>query len=273
MITRRVPILLALIALPCVLPAQRQPGHPIGKVSTIGNLIHLELDSGAVAPERLFDLDHRTLRFTPDGGGYRIENVSVVWDAEFGPALTGPAVLKNFKFPFSGKNWDTLNVAMGSITFGAMQTPSGGGRGGGVPVGNRTGAGGSGRSGFQLERYASLQTVGRTFINMIPGIAAFVRVAVDQRSVQRFEKELADRAVVTWTFSEPTVGIQAFSWTPTVNRVQVALRKDGVIELSYNDVSARDAIVGVFPTVVAGVEKRITTVTATDETMNVAANL
>ena len=139
---RRVPILLALMALPCVLPAQRQPGHPIGKVSTIGNLIHLELDSGAVVPERLFDLDHRTLRFTPDGGGYRVENVPVVWDAEFGPALTGgAAVLKNFTFPFSGKAWDTLNVAMGSITFGTRQTPSGGGRGGGVPVGNRTGAG------------------------------------------------------------------------------------------------------------------------------------
>ncbi len=259
--TRRAPILLALIALPCVLSAQRQPGHPIGKVSTIGNLIHLELDSGAVAPERLFDLDHRTLRFTPDGGGYRVENVSLVWDAEFGPALpAGPAVLKNFTFPFSGKHWDTLNVAMGSITCGALQT-GGGGRGGGVPVGNRTGAGGSGRSGFQLERYASLQTVGRTFVNMIPGIAAFVRVAVDQRSVQRFEKELGDRAVVTWTFSEPSVGIQAFTWTPTVNRVQAVLHKDGVIELSYNDVSARDAVVGVFPVVAAGVEKRLVTVT------------
>ena len=91
--------------------------------------------------------------------------------------------------------------------------------------------------------------------------------------MQRFEKELADRAVVTWTFSEPTVGIQAFSWTPTVNRVQAVLRKDGVIELSYNDVSARDAVVGVFPTVMAGVEKRIATVTATDETMNGAAHL
>jgi hypothetical protein len=98
---RRLTSLLAFAALPSILLAQpRQPGHPIGKVTTIGNLIHLELDSGAIAPERLFDLDHRTLRFTPDRAGYRVENVPVVWDADFGPAMTsGVATLKNFSFP------------------------------------------------------------------------------------------------------------------------------------------------------------------------------
>src|SRR5215467_7832199 len=211
--------LIALLALPSLAAAQRQPGHSIGKVTTIGNLIHLELDSGVIAPERLFDLDHRTLRFTPDGAGYRVENVALVWDADFGPLLTGgTAALKNFRFPFSGKSWDTLNVGIGAVTFGTPQ----GGRGGrgAVQAGNRTGAGTSMRSGFPLERYPELRTVGRTFINSVPGIAAFVRVAVDQRSVERHVKELADRAVVTWSFSEPSVGIQAFTWTPTVNRMQ-----------------------------------------------------
>jgi len=269
---RRVSLLVALATLPSLALAQRQPGHPIGKVTTIGNLIHLELDKGAIAPERLFDLDHRTLRFTPDGNGYRIENVALAWDADFGPALTGgTATLKNFSFPFSGKNWETLNVATGSVTFGTMSR--GGGRGSGsVPVGNNTGAGGSTRSGFQLERYPTMQTVGRTFINMIPGIAAFVRVAVDQRSVQRFVKESSDRVRITWTFSEPAGGIQAFTWVPTVNRVQATLHKSGVIELSYNDVSARDAIVGVFPSVTGDVEKPLATI-ADGEDAEVAANL
>jgi hypothetical protein len=224
-------------------------------VTTIGNLIHLELDSGAISPERLFDLDHRTLRFTPDRGGYRVENVPVVWDADFGPALTsGVATLKNFSFPFAGRTWDTLNVATGSVTFGAMQSGRGGGRGGGPPVGNRTGAGGSARSGFQMERYAVMQTVGRTFINMIPGIAAFVKVGVNG---QRYMKELPDRAVVTWTLSEGAGGIQAFSWTPTTNRIQAVLHKDGVIELSYNDVNAKDAVVGVFARPIAGGENAV----------------
>src|SRR5262249_38067041 len=137
---------------------------------------------------------------------------------------------------------------------------------------NNTGANGSARSGFQLERYPTLQTVGRTFINMIPGIAAFVRVAVDQRSVQRYEKELSDRVIITWTFSEPAGGIQAFTWVPTVNRVQAVLSKTGVVELSYNDVSACDAIVGIFPTVTGGVEKTLTKI-ADAEDAEVPANL
>ena len=50
------------------------------------------------------------------------------------------------------------------------------------------------------------------------------------------------------------------------------LHKDGVIELSYNDVTSRDAIVGVFPTVTAGVEKTVATV-SDGEDAAVAANL
>ena len=265
----RASILLALIALPCMVLAQRQPGHPIGKVSTVGNLIQLELDSGVVAPERLFDLDHRTLRFTPDGSAFRVENIGLVWDADFGPALTGASVsLKNFTFPFSGKQWDAFNVATGSVTFGAMQSVAGGARGG-PPAGNRTGAGGSARTGFQMERYAAMQTVGRTFINMIPGVAAFVKIGLNG---QRYVKELPDRAVVTWTLTEGSGGIQAFTWVPSVNRIQAVLHKDGVIELSYNDVSARDAVVGVFPMVTVGVEKKLGGVRV-DENGAVAPNL
>lgn len=262
----------ALIALsgPVVLFAQRQPGHPIGKVTTIGNLIHLELDSGAVDSARRFDLDHRTLRFTPGAGGYRVENVPLVWDADSGSALTAPtATLEHFTFPFSGRTWDTLTVAIGAITFGPMQN-TGGGRGrGGAPVGNRTGAGLSARAGFAMERYPTLETVGRSFINMIPGIAAFVKPNL---SGQRFVKELADRVVVTWHLTEPFGGIQAFTWTPTVNRIQAVLHANGVIEISYNDVSARDAVVGVFPLVHGNAAKTIATIADAPDTV-VAANV
>lgn len=259
---RRLSFFLGLAAPACLL-AQRQPGHPIGRVTTIGNLIHLELDSGAVAPERLFDLDHRTLRFTPDGHGYRVENVGLHWDGDFGAALTGGTVpLKNFAFPFSGTTWDTLNVATGAVTFGAIQSAGGRGRGG-APAGNRTGAGFSGRAGFAMERYPTLQTVGRTFIGMIPGIAAFVKPNLNG---QRFVNEHSDRIVVTWTLTEPSGGIQAFTWASTVNRIQAVLHKSGVIELSYNDVSARDAVVGVFPLVAAGVEKQLATISDDEDT-------
>ena len=254
---RHLSILAALATLPALLLAQRQPGHPIGKVNVVGNLIHLELDSGAVAPARLFDLDHRTLRFTPDGAGFRVENTALRWDADFGPALTGGTyALSHFTFPFSGKQWDTLNVATGAITFGALEG-RGGPRRGGPPAGNRTGAGLSARAGFPMQRYPLLQTVGRTFINVIPGVAAFVKPNLRG---ERYVKELPDRVVVTWTLTEPAGTIQSFTWVPTVNRIQAVLHKDGVIELSYNDVSARDAVVGVFPMVTAGVEKPLATI-------------
>ena len=105
-----------------------------------------------------------------------------------------------------------------------------------------------------MDRYAALQTVGRSLINMIPGITAFIKSGV---SGPRFVKEVGDRVVITWTLTEGSGGIQAFTWAPTVNRIQAVLHEDGIIELSYNDVSAQDAVVGVFPAVTAGVEKTL----------------
>src|SRR3954453_7047609 len=84
--------------------SQGQPGRMSGKATARDKLIVLELDTGVIAPEHLFDLDHRTVRFTPDGSKYRIENVPVVWDSAFGNAQQGGTVaLHNFTFPFSGK--------------------------------------------------------------------------------------------------------------------------------------------------------------------------
>jgi hypothetical protein len=247
---RLVFVALALLGLPAAAFAQRGPGRPIGKVTAIGNLIHLELEPGAVVPARPFDLDRRTLRFTPDGEGYRVENVELNWDADFGPQFEGNrATLRNFRFPFSGRSWDAFNVAIGAVTFTEAPASTGG-----AAVGNRAGGAGSAGFGFQMERYARMRTVGSTFINMVPGVAAFVKPRLNG---QRFMKELPDRVVVTWTLSEPSTGIQAFSWVPTVNRIQAVLHSNGTIELSYNDVTARDAIVGVFPMVTGGVEKAL----------------
>src|ERR1043166_2657764 len=66
-----------------------EPGRAIGKVSTNGNLVVMELDEGVLGKANMFDLAGRTLRFTPDGQGYRIENAALAWDAEFGPELSG----------------------------------------------------------------------------------------------------------------------------------------------------------------------------------------
>jgi hypothetical protein len=176
---------------------RQEPGKPIGKVSTKGDLIVLELDEGAPGASSLFDLDRRTLRFTPEGGGYRAESAALTWDAEFGDEIPGPQVtLHNFAFPFSGKRWDSFSVsAAGSIAFG------GAARGGGVAIG----------------RFDQLQEAARTLLNTVPSICVFLKPRL---SGHRYAKELADRVVITWDVTEPFGGIQDFSWTPTVNRFQ-----------------------------------------------------
>src|SRR4051812_24801596 len=84
---------------PLVAGAQfrQEPGRSIGRVTKQGNLIVMTLDEGVLGKANLFNLAHRTLRFTPEGAGYRVENLPVAWDAEFGEAITGSdAALKGF---------------------------------------------------------------------------------------------------------------------------------------------------------------------------------
>jgi hypothetical protein len=231
------------------------PGKSIGTVTTQGNLIILTLNDDALGKPHLFDLSHRTIRFTPDGSRYRVETLPEAWDKDFGTELKDPhATLSKITFPFSGQKWNEMSVGVtGSITFGAPAAPAGGGRGrgGAGAVFNREG-------GLAVERYALLQRVGSTFINGIPAISVFFK---PRMSGTRYLKELDDRAVVTWTLTEPYAGIQDWTWKPTVNRFQAVLHTDGVIDLTYDEVSARDGIVGVFPKTEGGEAKPLATLT------------
>ncbi len=201
----------------------------------------MTLDEGALGKANLFDLGHRTLRFTPAPGGYRAESVTWQWDADFGAQMAGAqATLKGFAFPFSGQSWNAFSVGVtGSIVFGQPASEGGrGGRGGGISV----------------DRFAELQQAAQTLVNTVPAISVFFK---PRMSGTRYFKELGDRAVVTWTLTEPYGGVQDMSWTPTVNRFQAVLRKDGAIEMSYDQVAARDAIVGIYPLVAAGKERAL----------------
>jgi len=100
---------LVVLALPLLLlgaanlPAQFRPdpGHSIGTVRTDGKLIVLTLDEGALGTANLFDLDHQTLRFTPQGSRYRVERLPLQWDGDFGaPMTSSDAALAHVRFPF-----------------------------------------------------------------------------------------------------------------------------------------------------------------------------
>jgi hypothetical protein len=219
----------ALVLCPSVGLAQsrQEPGRPIGTITTQGNLIVMTLNDGALGKASLFDLAHRTLRFSPDGDRYRVENVAEQWDADFGAPLTSArATLAGFAFPFAGKVWTSFSVGVtGSMTFD--DSPPAGGRGG-----------------LSVARFAELQEAAPTFVNGVPAISVFFK---PRMSGPRYLKELADRVAVTWTLTEPVGNIQDMTWTPTVNRFQAVLHKDGTIELTYDDVHAEDGIVGVYP--------------------------
>lgn len=201
---------------------RNEPGKSIGSVSTQGDLIVLTLNERALGTANLFDLVRHTLRFTPDAGGYRVERTAFAWDPVFGDQAQprSPVALHQFVFPFSGRTWDTLSVdTTGSIGFGG---------------------------GVAIARFDQLQVAAKALVNKAPAICVFLK---PRMTGPHFVKELADRVVITWTLTEPVGGIQDFTWTPTVNRFQAVLFKDGAIQMSYDDVAAKDAIVGVYPSV------------------------
>jgi len=231
---------------------REEPGKPIGKVSVMGDLILLELDKDALGQQNLFDLGQRTLRFTPASGGYHVENLPLRWDADAGQELTGhEVVLKNFSFPFSGKSWGNFSVGVtGSIRFSSENEPSTG-------FGFGSGPGGD-QGGVSIGRFDPLSAGAAALVNNVPAICVFFK---PRMSGKRYVKELADRVVVTWDVTEPWGNIQDFTWTKTVNRFQAALFKDGAIEMSYQQLAAKDAIVGIYPLLPAAEEKPLATLT------------
>src|SRR6266853_2649194 len=227
------------------------PGKPIGKVSVAGNLILMELDQNALGQQNVFNLGQHTLRFTLGSAGYRVENLPLHWDADFGQQLSRHQVaLHNFSFPFSGATWNSFSVGVnGSIEFtpvsNALADDAGPGFG---PRGDE--------GGVSIGRFDPLTEGAASLVNTLPAICVFFK---PRMSGKLYIKELQDRVVVTWDVTEPWGNIQDFTWTKTVNLFQAVLHKDGQIEMSYQQLAAKDAIIGVYPLVSGGAEKPVAT--------------
>jgi hypothetical protein len=216
--------------------AQRddEPGQSIGKVSTKGGLIVIELDDGVLGRANLFDLTGHTLRFTPEGSRFRVDSGPLRWDSQYGPELTGAETkLHKFAVPFSGRSWDSFLVGTtGSIRFGASEKSISL-----DPYGHRDG-------GILLDRFDQLAEAASKVIDKAPAICVFLK---PRMSGPHYVKELSDRVVITWDLSEPFGGVLDFTWFKTNNRFQAVLHRDGSIEMSYDEMAAKDAIVGIFP--------------------------
>ncbi len=244
----------AVLAGAVVAPGQERgrQGKSIGKVYVRGKLILMELNQGALGEQNLFDLNGRTLRFTPERGGYRVTVLPLRWDADFGTRITNPNVaLEHFSFPFSGKEWDSMSVGVtGSIRFGPARQAAGRAPGGFVP---------RDFGGVSVARFAQLGDAAGQLVNTVPAICVFFK---PRMSGDRYIKEDDQHALITWDLTEPYGNIQDFSWTKTVNRFQAALYKDGTIEMSYQHLTAKDAIVGVYPLLAGEAAKSLATLEA-----------
>src|SRR5579875_1434569 len=222
----------------------------------------MELNPGALGKENLFDLQDRTLRFTPERGGYRVDVLPLQWDPEFGTPLTDPNVtLHDFVFPFSGRDWDVLSVGVtGSIRFGPpLRAP---GPGAAYPSRDF--------GGISVARFAELSQAAGEIVNTVPAICVFFKPRMRGK---RYVKQSGDRALITWDLSEPYGNIQDFSWTPTVNRFQAALYRNGAIEMSYLQLHAQDAIVGVYPMIASGAEHALAGVKSATTAASAPGNL
>ena len=62
------------------------------------NLIIIELGEDDLLPEKLFDLEGRTLKYTPEGPRFRVQSVPFQWDPDFGLALTAPPRFGRVRF-------------------------------------------------------------------------------------------------------------------------------------------------------------------------------
>jgi hypothetical protein len=138
-----------------------------------------------------------------------------------GERLDGQTLrLTTFSFPFSGATWDSMIVDnMGLITFGGDYND------------------------FGFGRYVHYELAGTQITNTIPAIIPFLK---HRMRGERFVNETADRVVITWDLTEPFNGLQDMTFVPTPNEFQVVLHADGTIDLSYPEMTARDAVVGVY---------------------------
>ena len=217
-------VCVAALTVPAGLTAGNNGMTVLGKVTALpaGDIVH--------RPARFFDLEGRTVTFTPDGEGrYTVQTGSLTWvetRAATGPVFdlshwswkgTSTEVGLPFGFPFAGRTWTRVHAnTNGNVSFAAPETT-----------------------------HAEERDV------WSDGRMRSVAAAVDSRSATGFEAMIAvlwalyDEAVVSVDASAARVAI---TWDSVAgndddyapagpNAFQVRLYPSGMIEFAYRRVS------------------------------------
>ncbi len=190
--------------------------------SDYGNISVMDSSGGVVAAQNPFNLTGRALRFQSEAGGYRLSNAPSGYsqpEASSGEPLAlgdddARAVMLGFSMPFYGVAYDHVWIhSDGTLTFGEPDSA--------------TAARSMGRLAGGPPRIAVL------FADLDPSL--------DPKSVRVFQSP--ESVTVTW-LDTPQYSSSGFG---PKQRVQARLYASGVIELSWDEVTLSDAVVGLSP--------------------------
>lgn len=189
----------------------------------VGNIAIVSAEDGVVARRNPFNLNARTLRFSPEGPGYRLEIAESSYDVEAagaGSIVQGIGdddsrrIAFPFEFSFFGQQWASAYVnSDGNLTFG------------------------------QGEAGTTERSLGRLHGGP-PRIAALFR-DMDPSQPGGAIRVLAEptRVVISWA------GVREYSdfGNGTRQTFQIRLYPNGRIEIAYGEVQTSSAVVGITP--------------------------
>lgn len=236
-------LLLFCTALPVFAAEAPKAASPSAAARPVGPVNVMTAEALISAPGNYFDLQAKTLRFTPaSGGGYSVKVLPIEWVELTTPNIATKAtdfwwrqgwpIDLPFTFPFGGEKWTKLYVNnLGNLTFGAREADLWKVRGV-WPDGTMRSVAASidGRATLGLERM--IAALWNFYWEDRPGK---IQVQADSKGL-----------VVTWRM-ERQGGKIGFEESPKPNLFQAHLYPDGQIDLSYKEIAERDGIVGLFP--------------------------
>jgi hypothetical protein len=206
------------------------------------NLVGVMPIEGAVQkPANLFDLEGKTLRFTPGAdGSYTVQALSsadvVECPTELRDSSTWPirswAIPLPFRFPFAGRTWERVFVSIrGNITFEKSEPE--------LDAQRTLWADGSMRA-------VAAAVDSRSIVGMERMIAVLWADCLPDPEFSRVRVRLEDGALaVTWSVRR-AVSPGVIGQAKEENLFQARLYPSGAIEMAYPRVAERDGIVGLF---------------------------
>ena len=210
--------------------------------TTPDNQILVELAPGDIVPANLFDLNGRTLVFTPDGqSGYSRSVLDLAWEEDLGgPVRDGEELELDFRFEFSGREWESFFVSRrGLITFGVP-----------YPFSQH----GPDRWGTMLEIAQHLGSPPMISALYKPRLGGWSTSEAEHFGNTQHISRWPDRVVITWITTDPAFHVHGLP-PKEKTQFQMALFADGRIAFHYApepkdlDEAIGDGIVGLFPAV------------------------